>query len=74
MNMATVTEELSNSMTQMWANCGLRESSQYLPKAWEMTLTMVKKTRTRQYWKTETQITCKDQHTVQKMGKDGCVH
>lgn len=55
--MATVTAAPSMTMTQTCANSGFSEDSQYRPKACEMTETMVKSTRMKQYWKTPTQTT-----------------
>lgn len=47
--MAKVTERASNARTQMWANAGDKDASQYLSKDSVMTETMVKKTRMKQY-------------------------
>ena len=41
------------SLTQMWENAGLSESSQYKLNVCVTTATIVMSTRRRQYWKTD---------------------
>ena len=48
--MANVTERASNARTQMCANAGESDASQYLSRASVITETIVKKTRMKQYW------------------------